>query len=434
MEGNEVSGVSDGMREGEGLPEQPTPSGYDQWRGYEPWPGANAGMPPPPRYIHVPPPTPPPARGGKRLLVGLVAALVIVSGAFGAWIGGGRDSATNGPRTAASGAAPVQPGASTNAVASAVSPAVVNIDTFAASFGSHQLSPLGAGTGMILTSSGEVLTNNHVVEGAMRIDVSIQGQTNPVTANVVGVDPSHDVALLQLQGVSGLPTVTLGQPDGLTVGQNVIAIGNALGKGGAPTVTTGSVSGLHRSITASDPAGAANSEHLTDVIATDAPIVPGDSGGALVDGSGRVVGMITAGGTRTDQQGAGNVGFAIPVDNALTIVNQMRAGQGSDTILLGDRGFLGVAVHALDPATASQLQVDAGALVVGVEPNGPAANIGMTDPAVITQVDGHAIKSYTDLGTWLHAHVPGDQVSITWVDRLGSHTATATLTAGGPAV
>jgi S1-C subfamily serine protease len=418
------------MREGGGLPEQPT-SGYDQWRGYEPWPGANAGMPPPPRYVHVPPTTPPPARGSKRLLVGLVAALVIVSGAFGAWIGGARDSATNGSRAAASAPAPVQPGASTNAVVAAVTPAVVNIDTFAGSIGSNQLSPLGAGTGMILTSSGEVLTNNHVVEGAMRIDVSIQGQADPVTAKVVGVDPSHDVALLQLQGVSGLPTVTLGQPDGLTVGQNVIAIGNALGKGGAPTVTTGSVSGLHRSITAGDPAGA-SSEHLTDVIATDAPIVPGDSGGALVDGGGKVVGMITAGGTRGDQQGAASVGFAIPVDNALTIVNQMRAGQGSDSILLGDRGFLGVAVHALDPATASQLHVTSGALVVGVMPNGPAANVGMSDPAVITQVDGHAIGSYTDLGTYLHAHVPGDHVSVTWVDRQGTHTATATLTTGGP--
>jgi len=275
------------MREGEGLPEQPT-SGYDQWRGYEPWPGAHAGMPPPPRYVHVPPTPPPPSRGSRRLLVGLVAALVLLSGAFGAWLGvGSKDAGSNGQRAAASAPAPVQPGASTDVVASAVSPAVVNIDTFARSFGSSQLSPLGAGTGMILTSSGEVLTNNHVVEGAMRIDVSIQGRATPVTADVVGVDKANDVALLRLQGVSGLPTVTLGQPDGLTVGQNVIAIGNALGKGGAPTITTGSVSGLHRSITANDPAGA-SSEHLSDVIATDAPIVPGDSGGALVDGTGKV--------------------------------------------------------------------------------------------------------------------------------------------------
>jgi S1-C subfamily serine protease len=366
--------------------------------------------------------------------VGLVAALVLVSGAFGAWLGvDSSNTGSNGHRAAATAPAPVQPGASADAVANAVSPAVVNIDTFARSIGSSQLSPLGAGTGMILTSSGEVLTNNHVVEGAMRIDVSIQGHSSPVTADVVGVDPSNDVALLQLQGVSGLPTVTLGQPDGLSVGQNVIAIGNALGKGGAPTVTTGSVSGLHRSITANDPGGA-NSEHLSDVIATDAPIVPGDSGGALVDGTGKVVGMITAGGSRGSEQGTANVGFAIPVDNALSIVNQMRAGQGSDSILLGDRGFLGVAVHPLDGATAAQLNVTSGALVVGVEPNGPAANIGMTEPAVITKVDGHDITSYTDLGTYLHAHVPGDQASITWVDRQGSHTAMATLTGGGPAV
>src|SRR5258706_16073701 len=120
------------MREGEGLPEQPT-SGYEQRRGYEPWPGANAGMPPPPRYVHVPPSTPPPAHGSRRLLVGLVAALVVVSGAFGAWIGGARDTASNGSRAAGSAPAPVRPGASTNAIVGAVSPAVVNIDTFARS-------------------------------------------------------------------------------------------------------------------------------------------------------------------------------------------------------------------------------------------------------------------------------------------------------------
>jgi S1-C subfamily serine protease len=394
--------------------------------GWEPWLGASAGMPPPPSTAYQPPP--PQARRSR--LRGAFAIAVVVALLF-AVVGSRFDlgSSVAPTRVGRGGAAPQAPlDPSTRAVAKAVSPAIVNIDTFARSFGSSQLSPLGAGTGMILTSSGTILTNNHVVQGAERVDVSIQGQADPVAADVVGVDPTDDVALLQVHGESGLPTVTVGDPDALTVGQGVVALGNALGKGGSPQVTAGSVSGLHRMIIASDPGGQ-SSEHLHDVIATDARILPGDSGGALTDAGGRVVGMITAGGTRGDRT-TPRLAFAVPIDNAISVVHQMRAGHETGSILLGDRGFLGVAVHPLDPQTAAELGVAQGALVVGVEPDGPAARIGMDHPAVITNVDGHAISSLDDLGTFLHAHVPGEHVSVSWTDRSGTHQAIATLTTG----
>jgi S1-C subfamily serine protease len=211
----------------------------------------------------------------------------------------------------------------------------------------------------------------------------------------------------------------------------VSGIGNALGKGGTPAVATGSVTGLDRSITANDPNG--SSEKLTGMIQTNAHIQPGDSGGALVSTGGQVVGMITAGSdTQTASTSAASVGFAIPISTALDVVNQIHAG-GGGTVLMGERGYLGVGVQALDPTTAQQLGVSSGALVVGVEPNGPAAQAGMSAPAVITAVDGRPVTSPEALGPLLHSHTPGQSAQVTWVDQSGSHTATAQLIAG-PAV
>jgi S1-C subfamily serine protease len=410
-------------------------AGGDGRLGFEPWLGASAGLPPHPSPYGAPPPTPygplpPRRRRGRVAVLAIAVAVALLVAALGSGFNLGSGVGTPSVGVGVGGARGVRSplDAPTKAIANAVSPAIVNIDTFARSFGSTQLSPLGAGTGMILSSSGTVLTNNHVVQGAERVDVSIQGQTDPVVADVVGVDPTDDVALLRLPGESGLPTVTVGNPDTLTVGQGVVALGNALGKGGPPQVTAGSVSGLHRMIVASDPGGQ-SSEHLHDVIATDARILPGDSGGALTDANGRVVGMITAGGTRGDRT-TPRLAFAVPIDNAISVVREMRAGHETGSILLGDRGFLGVAVHPLDPQTAADLGVAQGALVVGVEPNGPAASIGMAHPSVITNVDGHAVSSLDDLGTFLHAHVPGEHVSVSWTDRSGTHQAIATLTTG----
>jgi S1-C subfamily serine protease len=311
---------------------------------------------------------------------------------------------------------------------------IVDVTTFGKEIGAppSQLTPMGAGTGMVLTSDGEVLTNNHVVKGAWKIQVRVPGGSS-YTASVVGVDPAHDVALIQLQNASDLSTINPGDSGSVSVGENVAGIGNALGRGGTPTVANGAVTGLNRSITANDPDG--TSERLTGMIQTNAHIQPGDSGGGLINSDGQVIGMITAGSdTQTTSVSQNSVGFAVPISTALDVVNQIHAG-GGGTVLMGERGYLGVGVEGLDqdPTAAARLGVQSGALVIGVEPNGPAAQAGMTAPAVITAVDGKAVTSPNTLGPLLHAHVPGETAQISWVDDSGSHSATVQLISG-PAV
>ena len=289
---------------------------------------------------------------------------------------------------------------------------------------------------MILTTSGQVLTNNHVIAGATSITVTIQGRPGSYKATVVGADPTDDVALLQVQGVSGLPTVTLGDSSDLVLGQEVVAIGNALGQGGSPSVTEGAISALDRSITVGGGLGGA--EHLTGLIQMDAPIQPGDSGGPLVDSSARVVGMITAA-ARSDfaKWGFYTPGshFEIRSNDALGIVREIQSGNESPTIIIGPAGFLGVGVQDLDSEAAARLglNVTSGALVLNVSPGMPAESAGITQQSVITAIDGQRVSSADTLGTAIHRHDPGDQIRVTWVDQSGSHTATVRLIAG-PAV
>jgi len=314
-------------------------------------------------------------------------------------------------------------------IAAGVDPAVVDINTVFQSAGG---SGTAAGTGIILTSTGEVLTNNHLVQGATSITVQIAGRTAAYTASVIGVDPTADVALIQVNGVSGLPTATFADSATLQAGETVVAIGNAGGAGGTPSVTEGTVVALDQSITASD---GTSSEQLTGVIQSDATIAPGDSGAPLVNSAGQVVGMITAGQSNS-RNGATQIGFAIPTDNALAVVNQIRAADASSQVILGQVGYLGVSVTDLTPAIAAQLglNITSGALVVGVVSGSPADQAGMAQYVVITDVAGTPISSTTDLGNVLHTYKPGDQVQFTWTDQSStSHTATITLTTG-PAI
>jgi len=379
----------------------------------EPWAGYHAGLPAPP-----PPPKRTPRRGlWIALAVAALAALVVVGTL--ADVDHQGTSASPGPRSSVS-------GGTTTTVAEG---SVVDIDTSAEVLGADGLRPLGAGTGMILTSDGEILTNNHVVAGASGIEVTIPGHGTE-TATVVGVDPTDDVALLRLDGVSGLDTVSIGDPSTVQIGDTVTAIGNAFGAPGPPTSTTGTVTALHRSIVARDPSGS-SSERLDDVIQIDAGVHPGDSGGALVNADGQVIGIITAGPSNS----TAGVGFAIPIDQAIGIVNEIRAGHESSTILLGERGFIGVAVQPVDAATAQDLHLGNtnGALVAGVKDGSPAAQVGIAAPSVITEIDGHPVDTLDELGTAIHAKTPGEQLEVTWVDAQGEHTATLTL-ASGPAV
>ena len=205
-----------------------------------------------------------------------------------------------------------------------------------------------AGTGMVLTSTGEVLTNNHVIDGATSIKATDIGNGRTYTAKVVGYDKTHDVAVLQLQNASGLQTVTLSSASPQT-GQKVIALGNALGKGGTPSVVSGRINGLGQSITASDE-GAADSEQLTGMIGHNAPIQPGDSGGPLVNTEGEVIGMNTAASdssasgspSQSSQEQAATQAFAIPITRASSIAGQIEAGTPSSTVHIGATAFLGV--------------------------------------------------------------------------------------------
>ena len=392
--------------------------------GHEPWTGYHAGLP-------APPPAqsggggPHRARGWIALLVAMLVSLAVV-GSVLAFSGGPHSAAPALPSTGAT----LPTSHSSGSTRASLVGTIVDINTSEQVLGADGLRPLGAGTGMVLTADGEILTNNHVVEGASGIQVTIPGHGSS-TATVVGVDPTDDVALLQLNSASGLPTITLGDSSTVQVGDPITAIGNAFGRGGQPTATTGTVAAVHRSITARDPSGT-SSERLSDVIQIAADVHPGDSGGAVLNAQGQVVGIITAGPSQSSGNGTG---FAIPINNAIGIVNEIRAGHGSAEILLGERGFMGVAVQPVDPATAAQLGLSgtAGILVAGVQPGSPAAKVGMTAPAVIRTIDGQAVNTLDELGNAIHSKVPGEQIQVTWVDQQGQHSATVTL-ASGPAV
>ena len=342
-------------------------------------------------------------------------------------------TAAQGPIAAVpqTGAASAQPAGSTSlaALAANVDPVVVDVDTVIQSANG---SGTAAGTGIILTSSGEVLTNNHVVSGSTGITVTIAGHSGTYPAYVVGVDPTKDVALIQVEGVSGLPTATLADSSTLQVGEPIVAFGNALGQGGAPSVSQGSVVALDQSLTASD---GTTSEQLTGMVQIDAGIAPGDSGGPIVNSAGQVVGMITAGQSQGRVATATTIGFAIPTNTALAVVNQIRSGQASSEIILGQVGYLGVQVTELNPSGAAQLGLSStsGALVTGVVAGSPAEGAGIGRYAVITSAAGVAVDTAATLGTALHTHKPGDTVDVTWVDSAGSHTTSVTL-GTGPAI
>jgi S1-C subfamily serine protease len=403
-----------------------------------------------------PPPTPPPGRRAWAIVAAVLAAVIFV--ALGAGIGWQIDSGSRAtrvrqpvaspgrggvfppgtlptlPPSTAPGATPSE-GSSAASAAARVTPAIVDVNTYVRTSyvpGSSSQRALGAGTGIVLTSSGEVLTNNHVVRGATSIRVSISGH-GTFSAKVVGVDTANDVALIQLRGATDLPTVTFGDPSALQVGQQIVAIGNALGKGGAPTSTVGSVTGLDRSITAHDQQGGA--EHLQGLIQTDALIRPGDSGGALANTSGQVIGLITAGRQSTEPTRGSTVGFAIPTDGALAIADQIRTGTTSGSIIVGPTGFLGVQVA--DPAAGAAGpaagRTTSGALVVGVVQGTPAAK-AIPPSVVITAVDGVKVSSAASLGDVLHQHRPGDVVTVTWVGASTTKTVSVKLRGGGPAV
>lgn len=322
-------------------------------------------------------------------------------------------------------------------VASKVTPGLVDINSTLA----YQNVPT-AGTGMVLSASGLVLTNNHVVEQETGIKATVISTGHAYQTKVLGVDPSADVALIQLQGASGLKTVQVGNSAGVTPGTEFAAIGNAGGTGGQPTVTTGSITALDRTITASDQGSGTNSETLHGMLQGNAPIAEGDSGGAWANAAGQVIGMTTAASTQSLGGSGTDQGFAVPINKALRIARQIAAGHASSTIILGGgSGFIGVGVADISQASSClasngfgyQPPVSSGVLVCSALAGTPAARAGLASGDVITAVNSQPVASATALSRVMRHYRPGTTISLTWVSSSGQrHTSPVTLIQGPP--
>jgi len=428
------------------------------------------------RTVYVPPFEPPPPRppsSGRRFpaaAAGLLLAIAIVfgmvighdvwsssapsasiaqNGVFdpangaagqspsrGAGFGGG--SVTSGGGSTSSGGSGRSSGASrakpatlnVGSIAAKVAPGLVDINS---TFGYEDAK--GAGTGIVLTSDGEILTNNHVINLASSISVTDVGNGRTYPATVVGYDKAKDIAVLKLEGASGLQTATIGDSSTVAAGDPVLALGNAGGTGGTPSTAAGSVIALGRSITAGDSLDG-TSERLSGLIEVAADVQPGDSGGPLVNASGDIVGVDTAASEGFSFRGAAaSEGFAIPINDAVSLAKQIESGQGSATVHIGPTAFLGVYIAGGSSQDGyGGGSATSGAPVAGVARGGAAEAAGLSSGDVITSLDGQTVYSAAALTKIIIGMTPGQSVAIGWDDPTGqSHTATVHLGTGPPA-
>ncbi len=374
----------------------PPPSG--------PEPQAAASKPPKKRRKHS---------GGRiaRSAVALVlaAAMSFAGGFVGARVGnaGNKVVIQQVERTdssAASGTAVSSSGMTTSQVSEMVSPSVVVITTEQVVYsqwswyGQNQVES-GAGSGVIISSDGYILTCAHVVSGASQITVTI-GDTD-YTATVVGEDDTSDVAVLKIDA-TGLTPATVGDSDSLSVGDSVLAVGNPLGELGG-TVTSGIVSALNRSVTIQGT----SSTNTMSLIQMDASVSPGNSGGGLFNMNGELIGLVNAKSSSSDAEG---LGFAIPINDAIQVAQDLL-----ENGYVSGRPYMGITYIAVtDAQTAAQLNVNAyGVYVVDVVQGGPADKAGLKAGDRIVSIDGTEIAQKDDLGTLMQQHTAGDTLSIT---------------------
>ena len=357
------------------------------------------------------------SRIGLLLVAGLIGGLAGHYASTGNNSGNGLtiQSVTNSP-----GAAILPNGMSIPKLVQKLLPSVVSIDV-SGSGGEDQ------GTGMIISSSGLVITNNHVIAAAIgsgNITVTRSGSTKKYPATLIGTNPINDVALIRIDNVSGLPAVAFGNSKKLNVGDSVVAIGNALGlAAGTPTVTTGIVSALGRTVTASSSVA---TETLNDMIQTDAAINPGNSGGPLLDSAGNVIGMNTAvAGTLPDGSSAQNIGFAIPAATIQSLLKTLMAGQSVVT----HGAYMGVEIESMTQALQQQygFSVSTGAVVMSVIAGTGAANAGIKQGDIITAINGTTIGGGQDVQSVISSHRPGDVVKVSIVRGTQRLTLNVTL-------
>ncbi|MGH3798058.1 MAG: trypsin-like peptidase domain-containing protein [Pseudonocardiaceae bacterium] len=344
-------------------------------------------------------------------MLALVVALIAggIGGAVGYELASGGSGLNNALDQPVPGSRPITnlPAGSAEQVAQKVTPTVVQLRVRGAQFA-------GEGSGIVLSSDGLILTNNHVVEaaanGGSAEAVFQDGRSTPV--QIVGRAPSFDLAVVKAQGVSGLTVAELGRSDDLLVGQEVLAVGSPLGLSG--TVTSGIISAVNRPVRA----GGENSgqDTVLDAIQTDAAINPGNSGGPLVDMSGKVVGLNSAiasisGGTG-QQAGSIGLGFAIPINQAKRIADELiHTGHATQSVL-------GVTVPASSPSDAAS--DIGGAVIRSVVPDSAAAHAGIQPGETIVKTDNRVIDSGDALVAAIRAYSPGSKVKITVKDRAGA--------------
>ena len=428
-------------------------------------------------------PTPRRGRRRGRLLVYLTVAAVaavIGAGLTVAFAGSGSSPtagvSSSGVPSPHNNQARSGPGLNQGTVERKVKPGLVDI-TSTLTYASET----AEGTGMILSPSGLVLTNNHVIDGSTEVKVTLaDNASRSYTARVVGYDSTDDVALLQLTGATGLATVSFGNSSQVRVGIPVLALGNAEGKGGV-TPAPGAISALNRSIQASD-VGSNTTEDLNHMLATNAQIQQGDSGGALANNAGQVIGMVTAANTAAGGQPGGTTGFAIPINMALNIAGQIARKQSSSTVYIGVPGFLGVEVAQSNSPNPQQQAADerqadggqggsgqggggqggggqggsrgglacvtggqepgepgriapagSGALILGVVCGSGAQTQGLTPGDVIISVNGQAVTTPGSLTAITARYHPGDVVSVAYQAINGSRHRVRILLGDGPA-
>jgi S1-C subfamily serine protease len=415
-----------------------------------------------------------PRRRGHFLIYLVVAALAASIGAgLTVALDNQNSSAASGisssdvpaPRNNATGSGSSSSPLSVAAVQKKVDPGLVDLTSTL-----KYQSETADGTGMVLSSSGLVLTNNHVIDGATNVTAKlVLDPSRTYQARVVGYDDTDDVALLQLVGASGLTPVSFGNSAQVSLGTQVLALGNAEGRGGV-TPAQGIINALNRSIQASDQ-GSGTTENLSHMLQTDAPIRQGDSGGALANRAGQVIGMVTAANTSTSSQSGssgGTLGYAIPINTALSIARQIASQKASSTVNIGLPGFLGVQVATSRSANPRQQASDeeqsggggvtpggnqaacqnsnaelsipariapaaSGALVLGVLCGTPAQVGGLAAGDVILAVDGQAVTTPGSLTGITAKYHPGDVVSVRWQGISGAKHTTSMKLDSGPA-